>query len=238
MRKLIPIAILLIISIPVYSQKDKTIYLPETEEFLYPDLFIKAGIHSKIKATFDVVNLELKNLKLESLDSLGFEIARDVTKSNLDRLVFVNDTVNYSIIFDYVISKKISNNYIEYTEPGYIKAVFKWIDKSIREYISYSIECDKSTGVITGSWWVNTDKPIMQKSDILVELQFNHGKTEAQILKNNIPILESEIIKTAENIKKEFFEANDFCDDFHPIKYHLKFKVVRWFGKGNFSKVY
>ncbi len=218
----------------VAAQEGKVIYLPETENLACPDILLKTGLIGKRKVTFDVINLKPVNAIVEKLDSLNFEGIDEKTIGNLDSLVFVNDTTNFSIIFEYLIRENISNNYVEYPYQGLIKAVYRKTNTEIKEYNDYSPGCDCENYSVTRTGYIHTGKDITGKSDILVELTFTDTGTEVKVLRNNLPQLNGEIVDYAKTITKEQFK----CDSFTPEKYYLSLKVVRWFGKGDYSKVF
>jgi len=125
MKKSITILTFILLVNLMFAQKEKTIYLQESMKFTYPDMCIKAKIPAIVKVTFDVVNLKAQNIRFETNKQGMFELINEATISNIDSLIFVNDTIGYTLTIDYVLKENVSNNYIEYIEPGHIKAVFK-----------------------------------------------------------------------------------------------------------------
>lgn len=230
--------IFLLISSIIWGQDEGILYLPETEIFNYPQVFIKTQIEAKVKVTFDVKGLIPQNVKAETLDSNKYEIIENMTIGNLDSLIFVRDVNNYSIVFEYVVSDKISNNYVEYLKPGFIRAVFRKPNTEINEYIKISSDCNEEDHTMTFTSFVYTHKPISTKSEIIVEIEDLDDESTVKINKNNLPQLKEEIMDAAKQAMKGFIKDSKNQCLFTPKKYYLKLKVVRLLGKENYPKLY
>jgi hypothetical protein len=97
------------------------------------------------------------------------------------------------------------------------------------------VECDESTKTKEFTSYVYTSKPISKNSNILVEII---DSANIRIIQNNLPELHDEIISTSKETLLGLIANDDHKCSFTPQKYCIRFKVIRKFGKGNFTKVY
>jgi len=229
------IFILILKSCFLFAQSNDIIYLQETENFYYPRICILTGFNAKIKLTFDVQNLKPTNVKVETIEPYKLDYIEKATISNLDSITFVNDVKNFSILFEYVVDENISNDYIEYVSQGHIKVFKARPYTAINEYIAYSVNCDESTLTKEFTSFVYTSKPVSKKSRILVEIV---DSTNIKIIENNLPELRDEIIDASKKALSGLIANDTQKCSFTPQKYRIRFKVVREFGKGNYTKVY
>lgn len=219
----------------LFAQGNDIIYLQETDNFYYPRICILIGFNAKIKLTFDVQNLKPTNVKVETIEPYKLDYIEEATIGNLDSIIFVNDVKNFGILFEYVVAENISNDYIEYVSQGHIKVFKARPYTAINEYIAYSVNCDESTLTKEFTSYVYTFKPISKKSRIVVEIV---DSTNIRIVENNLPELRNEIVEASKETLSGLIANDTHKCSFTPQIYRIRFKVVRQFGKGNYTKVY
>ena len=234
------IIILIAYSYTLFGQTRYDIYLEESPMLDYPQIAKYEDWSVHYQVIIDVINLEPKIIHINCLDSTDYYFFRKVTEENVKKLLFINDVKNYSIYFDYLTSKKISNDYTEYVEPGHIKVVSRQMSG---EFIDFSLHesYDSSNFSLTIEYYVSTHKKINKPSNILVERYFIDNKDSSKIIRNNFPQLSSEILEEASHFKKNDFLSMLFIskEEKSQIKnYFVKLKVIRWFGDRGYYKIY
>jgi len=236
----------LMLLLVVYSSslaQEKIIYLEEVNDLFYPKVARTIVVELDHKLTFDVVDLKPQNIILTPLqqDTLYNVLLDSSFFQNLDSLTFVNDTTNYSIFFDVEIARNLSRSYVEFVKQGHIRMVVQidWpAEDTGCELFAWLSTWNPVDASITISGTVVTRKNVHWPSDIIVECFFADSTTKAVIVKNNMPVLEKEILKaSAWRTKKHFLRQNASKED--SVKhYYIVFNVLRRFGKRGFSKVY
>ena len=97
--------------------------------FVIPDLAKRADVSGSVRAKFDVIGGEAKNIQIFPEDSLSkkYPLFNSVTIHNINQITFLTDKLNCTLLVNYIVhpAGTLSNDYGELISDSILNLVYR-----------------------------------------------------------------------------------------------------------------